>query len=69
MDHLGGVLQELNELIDLVVRPVLDQSGQLPVGGQEHLGKTISTCGVDGEGSQVRLAGATLNPTIADESP
>ena len=69
MDHRRGVLQEFNELIDLAVRPVLDQSRQFPVGGQEYLGKTISARGVDGEGSQVRLTGATLNPAIADESP
>ena len=69
VDHRGGVLQELNELIDLAARPVLDQGGQSPVGGQEYLGETINACGVDGEGTQIRLAGATLNPAIADESP
>lgn len=69
VDHRRGALQELNELIDLAVRPVLDQCRQFPVGGQEYLGETISARGVDGEGAQVRLTGATLNPAIADESP
>ena len=69
MDHRRGGLQELNELIDPALGPAVHQGGQSPVGGQEYLGKTISACGVDGEGSQVRLTGATLNPSIADESP
>ena len=69
MDHCRGVLQERNELIDPALGPSAHQCRQFPVGGQEYLGETISARGVDGEGAQVRLAGATLNPAIADESP
>ena len=69
VDHCRGVLQERNELIDPALGPSAHQCRQFPVGGQEYLGETISARGVDGEGAQVRLAGATLNPAIADESP
>ncbi len=68
VDHLSGSFQELNELVDLGFRLVLNQGDQFSVSRQEYLGKTINARSVDSEGSQVSLAGTTLNPAIANKS-
>ena len=37
MDHLSGIFQKLNELVDMGFRPVLNQGNQFSVNGQEYL--------------------------------